>query len=276
MIVSISRRTDIPCHYTDWLMNRIDSGYVMTRNPMNRSQIRRIDLSPDNVDCFVFWTKDPNNLIPHLPILDERGYKYYFQFTLTPYDKTIEKNLRNKFDIEDTFIKLSELIGKNRIIWRYDPIIINDILTIEYHKREFERLCKRLSPYTNSVIVSYVDMYTKIKSDIIKPIQNTTELNTFIKSTADKYEIEAKSCCEPIFTPASCIDKNLIESITGKPLPNLKRDKNQRDGCSCYESVDIGVYNTCPNGCVYCYANHSEHSIMNNYNRHDPNGEFLI
>lgn len=248
----------------------------MTRNPMNHKQIRRIDLSPDNVDCFVFWTKDPYNLIQHLPTLDKLGYKYYFQFTLTPYNKTIEKNLRDKSDIEDTFIKLSELIGKNRVIWRYDPIIINDMLTIEYHKREFERMCKRLSPYTNSVIVSYVDIYAKIKSDIIKPIQNTAELNTFIKLAADKYGIEAKSCCEPEFTPASCIDKNLIESITGKPLLNLKRDKNQRDGCSCYESVDIGVYNTCPNGCIYCYANHSERSIMNNYNRHNPNGEFLI
>ena len=275
MVISISRRTDIPCYYSEWLMNRIRAGYAMTRNPMNHNQIRRVDLSPENVDCIVFWTKDPKNLIPYLTELDEMGYKYYFQFTLTPYGNDIERNLRDKREIEETFIHLSEMIGKNKIVWRYDPIIINDKLTIDYHKREFERMNKLLAPYTNRVFISYVDIYSKIKSEAVRPINNTdiAELNKFIKSAS---KIDVRSCCDDGFPTASCIDRELIESIIGKALPNLKRDKNQRIGCTCCESVDIGVYNTCPNGCIYCYANHSLKSVMANHSKHDPNGEYLI
>ncbi len=130
MIVSASRRTDIPCYYSDWLINRLKEGFVLTRNPMNYSQVSRISLSPDVVDCIVFWTKDAKNIIPHLKIIDNMGYKYYFQFTLTPYDYTIEKNLRDKKDIVNTFIELSNLIGKERVLWRYDPIILNNRLSM--------------------------------------------------------------------------------------------------------------------------------------------------
>ena len=256
-------------------MNRVRAGYAMTRNPMNRSQIRRIDLSPDTIDCIVFWTKDPQNLLPDLSELDKIGYKYYFQFTLTPYGNDIERNLRSKRDIESTFIRLSELIGKTRVIWRYDPIIINDTLTVDYHKREFTRLYDKLSSYTERIVISYADKYAKIKSDIIKRIrdEDITELNAFIKSASD---IDVRSCCENGFKSAACIDRELIESIINKPLPDLKRDKNQRAGCGCYESVDVGVYNTCPNGCVYCYANYSAKSVMANYLKHNPENIYLI
>ena len=276
MILSASRRTDIPCYYADWFMNRIRAGYVMTRNPMNYNQIRRVDLSPGNIDCIVFWTKDPQNLLPHLSVLDEIGYKYYFQFTLTPYGNDIEKNLRDKCEIEETFMRLSETIGKTKLIWRYDPIIINDTLTVDYHKREFERMYAKLSLYTDKIFISYVDMYAKIKSDLIKPIrsEDIAELNEFIKSVTHG---EVRSCCcTDGFPSAACIDKTLIESIINKPLPDLKRDKNQRTGCGCCESVDIGVYNTCPNGCVYCYANYSAKSVNTNFARHDIDNEFMI
>ena len=115
MILSASRRTDIPCYYSEWFMNRIRAGYVLTRNPMNHKQLSRLSLSPDIVDCIVFWTKDVANIIPHLDELDSRGYKYYFQFTLTPYSQDLEPNLRPKFEIEDTFIELSKRIGKDKV-----------------------------------------------------------------------------------------------------------------------------------------------------------------
>lgn len=124
MILSASRRTDIPCYYSEWFINRLKAGYVFTRNPMNHAQISRINLSPDIVDCIVFWTKDPANMLDRLHILDEIGYKYYFQFTLTPYGKEIECSLREKSQIIETFIKLSETIGKDKVLWRYDPIIL--------------------------------------------------------------------------------------------------------------------------------------------------------
>jgi hypothetical protein len=264
-------------------MNRINAGYVLTRNPMNHAQISKIPLSPDIVDCIVFWTKDPRNIMNKLVSLDRMGFKYYFQFTLTPYDKTIERGLRDKSNILDTFISLSKSIGKSRVLWRYDPIIINDTLGIKYHKEQFTRMCEKLCSYTESVTISFVDMYPKIKCNVIRPIGDDTiaELSTFIGEQAQSYGLTAKACCEKHdltrygITKASCIDKDIIEHICGTKL-SIKPDKNQRDGCGCYESIDIGAYNTCRNGCVYCYANYSDVSVINNCRRHNPLGELLI
>lgn len=283
MIISASRRTDIPCFYSEWFMNRIKAGRVLTRNPMNRAQVKTVPLTPDAVDCFVFWTKDPLNMLDKLPALDGAGFQYYFQFTLTPYGKDVEKNLRDKNDIERTFIELSRLIGKNRVIWRYDPIILNDLFNIAYHENEFERLCAKLGEHTGSVTISFVDVYAKLRTDLIREIRKNEmhELAGRLSVIARRYGLAAKACCESEdllaygVERASCIDGTLIESITGRPL-DIKRDKNQREGCGCCSSTDIGAYNTCKNGCVYCYANHSAASINKNAAFHDPLGEFLI
>lgn len=282
MILSASRRTDIPCYYSEWFVNRLKAGYVLTRNPMNYAQLSRIPLTPDIVDCIVFWTKDAENILPYLKTIDDLGYKYYFQFTLTPYNNIIEKNLRDKSDIEDTFIFLSRQIGKERVLWRYDPIIINDTLTVEYHKEHFLRLCDKLNMYTKSVTISFVDIYSKLKTSLIRKIsdEETAQLSEFIGKTAKSYGLTAKSCCEANLTSyginkSSCIDKNLIEKICGCPL-ELQKDKNQRDGCGCYESIDIGAYNTCFNVCIYCYANNSMQTALKRYNSHKPESELLI
>ncbi|OJU11727.1 MAG: hypothetical protein BGN88_14940 [Clostridiales bacterium 43-6] len=283
MILSVSRRTDIPCYYGDWFINRLQAGYVLTRNPKNHSQISKIPLSPDNVDCLVFWTKDPQNMLAHLPALDEMGYRYYFQFTLTPYGKDMEPNLRNKQDITDTFIKLSSIIGSHRVLWRYDPIVLNDRYDIAYHKNEFSRLCEKLHPYTTSVTISFVDTYKKLKTKWIREIttDEIIELSDCIGRTAAKYSLSVKACCESMdltsfgIVKASCIDKDIIEAVTGSPLL-ATADKNQRNGCGCYASTDIGAYNTCQNGCVYCYANFSAASVKHNCEKHDEMGELLI
>ena len=219
MILSASRRTDIPCYYSDWFMNRINAGYVYVRNPMNHVQIRKIPLSPDVIDCIVLWTKDAKNIIDKLPVLNHLGYKYYFQFTLTPYDKTIEKNLRDKCEIEDTFIELSRRIGKERVIWRYDPVILNNVLDASYHNSEFERMCDKLCGYTETVTISFVDMYTKLKTNLIRSItdEEITEISTVIGMQAETHGLRVTACCEKtdlsIFgiEKASCIDK--ISSI---------------------------------------------------------------
>ena len=283
MILSASRRTDIPCYYSDWFINRLKAGYVLTRNPMNHAQISKIPLSPDVVDCIVFWTKDAKNIMNKLKTLDSMNYNYYFQFTLTPYCNDIEKNLRTKADIENTFITLSKTIGKERVLWRYDPIILNDSLTINYHKEQFIRLCEKLHNYTENVTISFVDMYRKLKTKDIR-LSNTAqiaELSANIGQTAQSYGLIAKACCEIMdlsvfgIEKASCIDKSIIENICGVKLDS-KSDKNQREGCGCIESIDIGAYNSCMNGCVYCYANHSALSVENNIKTHNPNGELLI
>lgn len=283
MILSASRRTDIPCYYSEWFMNRIRAGYVLTRNPINHAQISRLPLSPDIVDCIVFWTKDAVNMLPHLDELDSFGYNYYFQFTLTPYGKDIEQNLRSKADIEDTFIELSKRIGKECVVWRYDPIILNDDLDIEYHKTEFFRMCKKLSTFTDVVTVSYVDMYSKLKTSLIRPITSgeIAELSGYIGLIAKKCGLRIVVCCENDdlmkfgIEQSSCIDKDRVEKVCGCTL-YIKTDKNQRQGCGCVESIDIGAYNTCMNGCVYCYANGSFVTTNRRFKSHEPESELLI
>ena len=283
MILSASRRTDIPCYYSEWLVNRMKSGYVLTRNPMNSAQVSKIPLSPDVVDCIVFWTKDAANILPYLKIIDELGFRYYFQFTLTPYDNRVEKNLRDKADIENTFLELSKRIGKERVLWRYDPIILNDAINTDYHKNQFQRLCERLSPFTDSVTVSFVDTYKKLRTSLIRTITDDeiAELSEFIGQTAKDCGLTVKACCEKNnLTPygiekASCIDKAVIEKACGYPL-DLSKDKNQRIGCGCMESIDIGMYNSCMNGCIYCYANNNPISVAKRFYSHDPSSELLI
>ncbi|HBR31012.1 MAG TPA: DUF1848 domain-containing protein [Clostridiales bacterium] len=283
MILSASRRTDIPCYYSEWFMNRIRAGYVLTRNPMNHAQLSRIPLSPDVVDCIVFWTKDAANMLSHLDELDERGYKYYFQFTLTPYGRDIERNLCLKSKIEDTFVVLSKRIGRERVVWRYDPIILNITLNIEYHKAQFVRMCDKLSSYTDTVTISFVDMYSKLKTNLIRPIteDEIAELAEFIGKTAKEHGIRAVACCEKYdltkygIGQSSCIDRERIEKVCGYLL-DVNADKNQRDCCGCAESIDIGAYNTCPNGCVYCYANDRSSTTLRRHESHSPESEMLI
>ncbi len=282
MILSASRRTDIPCYYSAWLMNRLKAGYALTRNPMNHAQISKIPLTPDVTDCIVFWTKDAANIMPALKTIDNMGYKYYFQFTLTPYDRIIEKNLRDKADIKKTFIELSGILGKERVLWRYDPIILNDFISIDYHKEQFIRLCDDLYKYTGSVTISFADIYSKHHTKFIREITDgeITELSSFIGQTVKEYGLAAKACSEKAdlttygIGKASCIDKVVIEKICGFTL-DLAADKNQRDCCGCYESIDIGAYNTCLNGCVYCYANSGTSSTERRHNLHNPESEIL-
>lgn len=283
MILSVSRRTDIPCYYSEWFIKRLNAGFVSVRNPFNHAQVRRVILSPDEIDCIVFWTKDAQNIIPYLKEIDALGYKYYFQFTLTPYGRELEPNLRNKSDIEETFMNLSETIGKERVMWRYDPIILNNLLDIDEHKSNFERLCRKFSAHTNTVIISFVDSYAKLKTDKIRELTDDeiTKLSEFIADTAGGYGLKVKACCEKGelsrfgIEQASCIDRGVIEKICNK-LIDIKPDRNQREGCRCLKSTDVGVYNTCLNGCVYCYANHSPITVRRRCDLHNPNSELLI
>ena len=285
MILSVSRRTDVPNYYFDWFLNRIKEGFLYVRNPMNAHQISKIPLSADMVDCIVFWTKNPANALERLDEL--KGYQYYFQFTLTGYGKDVEPNIPDKKrEIIPTFIKLSERIGKKRVIWRYDPIFISDKYTAEYHLRAFEEIAKSLSGYTDKVVISFVDMYDKTK-------RNTTDLNIKnitagemkdiagkMYNIANNYGLVMETCAEQIdlsdigISHGSCIDRQLIEELIGCEI-KVSKDKNQRDECGCVESVEIGSYNTCTNGCKYCYANFSPKSVEDNVRHYNPNSPLL-
>lgn len=265
MIISASRRTDIPCCFSEWFLNRLKAGFVLARNPFNFTQISRIPLSPEFVDCIVFWTKDAANMMPYLDTLDAMGYTYCFQFTLTPYGRDVERRLRDKDEIIVTFQSLSKRIGSGKMVWRYDPIIFDDLHDVEYHKEQFLRLCDRLHSCTERVVISYLDLYKKQRKGRFREAypEEIAALSGFIGETAGAYGLSVSACCEKTdlrkygITPAGCIDRTLLEKVCGVPL-SVPSDRNQRSGCGCCESIDIGAYNTCGNGCLYCYATEEE------------------
>jgi len=284
MIISASRRTDIPALYSDWFFKRIKEGYVLVKNPMNVRQVSKVSLKREAVDCIVFWTKNPYNMLPKLDLI--KDYQYYFQFTLNPYNNAIETNLRSKSVIIDTFKRLSDKIGPDRVIWRYDPIILNADLNINYHEKFFEILAKGLEGYTSRCVISFIDYYRKIDKNLKKydiyEIDDTKKrvLAEKIVNIAKAYSIKIETCAEEIdlddlgIEHARCIDPFLIESLLGMKT-KLKKDLNQRKACGCITSVDIGAYNTCTHGCIYCYANYSSKSVKRNMDNYDINSPLL-
>jgi len=285
MILSVSRRTDIPAYYSDWFFNRIKEGFLCVRNPMNIHQVSKIDISPDVVDCIVFWTKNPQPMLERINEID--NYNYYFQFTLTGYGYDVEKNIPNKKNIMiPVFQNLSDKIGREKVIWRYDPILINSNYTIDYHLKTFETFAKELRGYTDKVIISFVDMYAKIATNMrelnIVPLKydDMIFIGMKLKEIADNYNLKIESCAEGIelgkygIPHGHCIDQKLIEKLIGCKISGGK-DKNQRDECGCFESIEVGTYNTCNNGCKYCYANYSSKVVEKNTFYYDPKSPIL-
>lgn len=285
MIISCSRRTDIPAFYSDWFFNRIREGYVLVRNPLNAHQVRRISLTHSDVDCIVFWTKDPAPMLDRLHFLQE--YNYYFQFTLTPYGKDIEPHLPPKAEIVDTFIRLSDKIGKKRIIWRYDPILFSKNVNMEYHVEYLAKLAKCLSSHTEKCIISFIDMYRHLQNGMAHlsvRAPDKSEMRTLAKQlvqVAGTYGMKVETCAEKIdlsdlgIEHGKCIDDRLISDLTGRKL-NIGKDKYQRELCGCIASVDIGEYNTCRHGCRYCYANVNRKKIEKNQSLHNDQTPLLI
>lgn len=285
MILSASRRTDIPNYYSEWFFNRIKDGYVYVRNPMNVHQVSKIDINPETVECIVFWTKNPEPMLNRLEEL--APYHYYFQFTLTGYGKDMECHVPHKRErIIPIFQELSKKTGMQKVIWRYDPVIFTKKYTPEYHLKAFEQIAAALRGYTEKCVISFVDLYAKNKKNM-KLLEwyeaDEEELREFaekISKIAKKNGMSIGSCAERMdleeygIEHNCCIDKTLIESIIGCRL-KAGRDKNQREECGCMESVDIGTYNTCKNGCKYCYANYSEESVVKNYSKYDPESPIL-
>lgn len=285
MIISASRRTDIPAFYSDWFFNRLKEGYLLVRNPMNAHQVSRINLNPDVVDCIVFWTKNPQPIMNRLDEL--KGYNYYFQFTLNSYDKSLEPNVPRKKFLIKTFIELSERLGKNRVIWRYDPIILTDIFDKEYHCRWFDYLAQNLCDYTNRCVISFLDLYKKTERNLkninIIPMNKADmeEIADRFSKIASKYNLIIESCSEDIDLDAfnirhgKCVDDRVISEILGEKIA-IDKDPNQRETCGCVKAIDIGAYNTCKHECLYCYANFSKNTVKKNVLSHYDKSELLV
>lgn len=265
MIISVSRRTDIPRFFYDWFLNRLKEGFVLVRNPMNYHQVSRIELTPETIDFIVFWSKNPAPMLNKLDLL--KPYPFYIQFTINVYDGKIEQNLPPKEELVETFKKLSDKTSPKQLVWRYSPVLLTTKYTAEYHLEYFEYLCEQLEGYTQKCNLSFIDMYSKIQA-VMKKLgigEPTDEQKIYLSNEfqkiADKHHISLGACGNLDLEAAKieksyCIDANLISQITGKSFER-KKDQNQRQDCYCMPSIDIGTYDTCLNGCKYCYANHA-------------------
>ena len=286
MIISASRRTDIPAYYGKWFINRLKSGSVLVRNPMNRRQVSRVILSPESVRCIVFWTKNPQPFLPAIPILEDLGYRYYFLFTVTPYGPEIEPQVPALSDSVSTFLELSSTISPERVIWRYDPIIMSQTYTHDFHLQQFSRLASLLSGATHRCIISFVRFYRKCLQPLrtagaYEPSpQEMVSLVSQLNEIAREKGIVLNGCCMPTqvenILPRNpgCIDPVLISHLTGSPHLQSK-ERNQRKECRCMQSIDIGQYDSCGHQCIYCYANNSLTTVRRNMNMHNENSPLL-
>lgn len=286
MILSVSRRTDIPAFYSEWFINRLKEKCVWVRNPMNYHSISEIDLSPNVVDCIVFWTKNPQPMFKYLDTID-KNYKFYFQYTINAYDKEVEPNLPLLNKRIENFIYLSNKYGKDKVIWRYDPIILTNKYNMKWHEDKFKYIAQKLQGFVSSCVFSFIDVYDKNRNNLSQLELKDINLNTIrdisqkLKTIADEFGIEIKTCSEDIdlinlgIKKSCCIDPILISNIINCKI-KTKKDKNQRASCGCVESIDIGQYNTCKHGCIYCYANYSQESVKTNCLKHVPTSKLLL
>ncbi|MDZ7816059.1 MAG: DUF1848 domain-containing protein [Planctomycetota bacterium] len=288
MIGSVSRRTDIPAFYTDWFFNRLEEGWCEVPNPFNAKQISTVDLRPEAVDAFVFWTRDASPMLERLNEIDKRGYRYYFLYTLTPYGPPLEAHPVCFERRLGAFKELSRRIGPKRVIWRYDPVVFSNVTDLEYHKAHFRSLCESLQGWTNRCISSFVTMYAKTRRRLSALSESgievcrqqadhpqARELVTFMKAEAAERGIELRSCAqdEPFercgIVRGKCVDDALLEELFGMSI-NVPRHRGQRASCRCVLSRDIGVNNTCTGGCSYCYSTRDFSRAMLLRSKHDP------
>lgn len=288
-IISVSRRTDIPAFYGDWFMRRLKAGFAGVVNPFG-GQKYIVSLKPENVTCFVFWSKNFTPFLENLKVIENMGCKFYFNYTVTALPSVFETNLHKQQAIE-TLKLLSEIYSPQHINWRFDPIIISNITGRDFYIKAFEKLASQFEGLVQRCYFSFVTEYGKVKRNF-EQLQRAggititdcsadfkIELANELAAIASNYGITMYSCCGDYLVgdnieKAHCIDGAIIESLffpeglkySGKPT---------REQCGCTESTDIGAYDTCPHGCIYCYANANKKTASTTAARHDPNSAFL-
>lgn len=293
-IISVSRRTDIPAFYSEWFINRVRAGYCTVPNPFNANQVSRVSLAPSDVTAFVFWTRNPKPLMKYLPELDQMGFHYYFQYTIIGYPASIDPKSPTIDAAVSTFQELSNLIGKEKVIWRYDPILLSNVTPFEWHSERVSLLVEKLQGFTDTLVISFIDPYRKT---IIRMEEETGEgfrlapdafephayngLAELISTRARTAGMRVQSCAEELdlgrfgITHGRCIDGELIADITGTAV-SPRKDPSQRKQCGCVVSKDVGMNNTCLFGCKYCYATSSVAAALANHKKHDPASPSLI
>ena len=283
MILNTGLRTDIPGFFSEWFYNRIEDGFVYVRNPYAKNQIYSYRLDPELIDCIIFCTKNPKPMFENLEKIDK--FNQYWHITITPYEKEIEPNVPPINDVLESFKYLSKKLGKENVTLRYDPIFINEKYTLEKHIESFEYIINSLSGYTTEAIISFIDLYEKTKRNFPKAREVTKDerlkLGKEFAQIGKKNNITIKTCVEGSeldkfgIDSSGCMTKEVIERAINKNL-NIPKQKARNGECYCLLNNDIGEYNTCDHGCLYCYANSNKRLVKRNLKLHDPKSPILI
>jgi hypothetical protein len=290
VIISASYKTDIPTFYGEWLINRLDSGYCKVHNPYGGKPFT-VSLQKSDVDGFVFWTKNLGPFMERLAQIHDRAFPFVVQYTINNYPRSLEANVVGANVTAGHMRTLAENYGVNAAVWRYDTIVFTSETPFEFHVENFKGLAEQLRGTTNEVVISFVQMYRKTEKNLNLASERfgftwadpsaeekrrlVRELFRLSRQNGMKLTI----CSQPELADggagaARCVDAERLSRMFGKSIQ--AKLKANRVGCGCYASRDIGEYDTCPHGCVYCYAVRNRELAQRRLKAHDPMGEFLF
>lgn len=283
MILFASGRCDIAAYYSDWFFHRLKAGFVDVRNPYNPHQISRIPLTENNVDAILFCTKNP---MPMLSRLEKIPFPFLFHVTMTPYHHDVEPNVFDKHQICAGVKRLARMIGKQRVVLRYDPILLTPRYDVDYHIRAFTKLIDTLHDSCDRVIISFVDLYKNTRANQEKIAMRALRKSDMIAIAkvlapiGNKYGLPIQTCAEAVdlssygIESGACISREIMERLLNRPY-DPPQGKGVHD-CACLPTVDIGDYNACAHLCRYCYANYDETQVKERMKTHDPHSSVLI
>ena len=284
MILNTGGRTDTVQYYSEWLLNRFREGYVCSRNPLFPNKVVRYELDPEKIDCVVFCSKDYSPILNDLHEITDR-FATYFHYTVTAYGKDVEPGVPSIEDSIETLKRLSSMVGKQRVAWRYDPVLLTERYTFEHHEKTFRYMAEQISPYVDRCIFSFVEMHPRVLRNMpeIIPLDDARkrDLARMLGSVASEFGLRIQLCgssddySEFGVNRSGCMTLDMLGAANGIEFKNL-RHKGLREGCGCIESRDIGAYDTCLNGCRYCYANKSPQKARENLCRHDPRSPLIL
>jgi Domain of unknown function (DUF1848) len=290
MIISASYKTDIPTFYGDWFLNRLRAGYCKTLNPYNL-RINRVSLRPEDVDGFVFWTKNIGPFLKHLPKVQATQVPFVIQHTINGYPRTLEQSVVHPEKAVSNLLRVAETYGQRVCVWRYDTVVLSSLTPREFHEDSFSKLAKELEGATDEVVVSFAHIYKKTRRNMDHSARELgfewtdpdevwkRELLARFVDIARTHHMSVCVCSQPQFlvpgsSEARCIDSHRLQALAGRSIP--AREKGNRPDCRCSEAKDIGEYDTCPHGCVYCYAVQNRQLAVRRFREHNPESELLF
>jgi hypothetical protein len=290
MIISASYKTDIPTFFGDWFMNRLRAGYCKMVNPYNR-RVLRVSLRPEDVDGFVFWTKNIGPFLPHLAEVRRAGLPFVVQHTINGYPRVLEQSVVDATKSVEHVRRVAESYGPKVCVWRYDTIVFSTVTPRAFHIETFSELAKKLEGATDEVVISFAHIYKKTQRNMDQAAEDHAftwsdlsaewkrELLIELTAIASTHDMHLTLCSQPQFMvpgcqEARCVDVERLSSVGERRIK--ARLKGNREECGCYEARDIGEYDTCPHGCVYCYAVQNRPLALERFHRHDPTSEFLF